>query len=342
MQTKVATQHFNGNVLVAKSGKVVYQKAFGYRNYTTKEPLNNNSVFELASISKQFTAMGILLLVEKSKLKLSDTLRKFFPELSYPNITIQHLLTHTSGLPDYMDMLKTWPTNQFASNQDVLAFLVKTKPTSFFKPGEKWKYSNTGFVLLASIIEKVSGQLFPEYMNKNIFKPLRLQHTSIYNSRHLSGTSMANYAYGYVYSESRNRYILPDSLLSYRFAIPMDGIQGDGNVNATTTDLLKWDRALKNNSLLSKTTQQQMLSAQVAVDPSSAMYLATKIKSYGYGIGVGTNKYGNYLWHGGNQPGYATNLIRYVEEDITIIVLSNNASNVLEITEGLAGLMIAK
>src|SRR5678815_5694747 len=101
MRTEVGAKNFNGNILIAKSGKVLYQKAFGYRNYDTKERLDNNSVFELASVSKQLTAMGILLLKEKGLIKLSDSLRKFFPELSYHNITIRNLLTHTSGLPAY-------------------------------------------------------------------------------------------------------------------------------------------------------------------------------------------------------------------------------------------------
>lgn len=186
MMAEVSVNHFNGNILVAKKENIIYQKAFGYRNYDTKESLDNNSVFELASISKQFTAMGILLLMEKRKLALSDSLRKFFPQLPYNNIPIQNLLTHTSGLPSYedeMEMADKWNPKKIASNNDVINFLAREKPSIHFKPGEKWEYSNTAFVLLTSIIEKVSGQTFKEYMEANIFKPLNMQHSRVYNTR---------------------------------------------------------------------------------------------------------------------------------------------------------------
>ncbi|QNF33790.1 beta-lactamase family protein [Adhaeribacter swui] len=346
MQAQVASEKFNGNVLVAQSGKIIYQKAFGYRNYNTKEVLDNQSVFELASLSKPFTAMGILLLVEKNQLKLSDTLRKFFPQLPYSRVTLQHLLTHTAGLPDYMDMLKNWSAAKAASNKEVINFLAESRPVAYFKPGEQWKYSNTGYVLLASILEQVTGQTFSDYLTKYIFRPLKMAHSRVYLSKQ-TGEQFSNYATGYVYSDRRKRYVPPDSLLTYNFVIPQAGIQGDGGVHSTTADLLKWDRALKKNQLLSPATQQQMLAAQVAIDPSSGMYVATGVQHYGYGMGVGQNKYGNYLWHGGNRPGYATNLIRYVAPDVTIIVLANcttsdNTSQVLKISNGIADLVLGK
>jgi CubicO group peptidase (beta-lactamase class C family) len=345
MQAEVAAWQFNGCVLVAQSGNVIYQKPFGYRNYTTKEPLDNNSVFELASISKQFTAMGILLLKEKGKLDLSDTLRKFFPELPYHNITIRHMLTHTSGLPIYGGVLKNWQSNRIAFNQDVIDHLSKEKPPLLFEPGEKWQYSNTAFVLLASIIEKVSGKSFKEYMELNIFRPLKMQYSRVYNTRR-SGETIPNYAYGYVYSDSLNRYILPDSLAKHSLIVHLDGVQGDRIINSTTGDLLKWDRALKNHTLLSKALQKEMLSPQVALDTASHLYQLTQTKYYGYGIGVGEDKYGSYIRHGGSWPGYWTEYIRYIDKDITIIILSNNRTNssvnILKILEGLAGITIDK
>src|SRR6185312_1219078 len=128
MQTQVKENNFNGNVLVAKNGKPIYQKSFGYADFNTKRLLNDSSVFELASVSKQFTAMGILLLVQKGKIKLSDTLRKFFPQLPYYNITIKNMLTHTSGLPAYDDeMALKWDHKKIAFNKDVINFLAKEK-----------------------------------------------------------------------------------------------------------------------------------------------------------------------------------------------------------------------
>ena len=135
MQAAVSINHFNGNVMVAKAGKVIYQKAFGYRNYDTKEALDNNSVFELQSITKQFTGLGILMLVERSKLSLSDTLRRFFPELPYFNITIRQLLTHTSGLPDDLDALaQYWDHKQVAFNPDFINILATKNIPRIFNP----------------------------------------------------------------------------------------------------------------------------------------------------------------------------------------------------------------
>lgn len=321
MQAEVSVNNFNGNVLVAKSGNIIYQKAFGFRNYDTKELLDNNSVFELASVSKQFTAMGILMLKEKEKLKLSDSLRKFFPELPYQNITIQNLNTHTSGLPDYMDaMADKWNHKKIASNIDVINFLAAEKIPANFKPGEKWEYSNTAFELLASIIEKVSGLSYKDYMEKNIFTPLGMTYSRVYNTRRSSKEIIPDYAYGFVYSDSLKSYTLPDALPEDDFVIYLDGIVGDGCINSTTGDLLKWDRAIKNHKLLNEVTQNEMLSPQSLMDTVSKKY-------YGYGEMLGKNEIGNYITHGGGWPGYGTVLTRYIEDDITIIILSNNEFN---------------
>ncbi len=321
MQTQVAVKKFNGNVLIAKSGNIIYQKAFGYRNFDTKELLDNHSVFELASVSKQFTATGILLLKGQGKLQLSDSLRKFFPELPYHNITIRHLLTHTSGLPDYMELMNPkWDHKKIAFNKDIIHFLATEKAPLLFEPGAKWEYSNTGYALLASIIEKVSGNTFSSFMHENIFRPLGMNHTRIYNTRRSEKEVISNYAYGYVYSDSLRKYILPDSLPQLDMVFYLDGIQGDGTVNSTTGDLLKWDRALKNRSLLSDATQKEMFTLQAFTDT------VTKT-GYGYGVIVGKNKFGTTLSHSGGWPGYVTILHRNVEDDETIIVLSNNNSN---------------
>jgi CubicO group peptidase (beta-lactamase class C family) len=330
MQAEVSVNGFNGNVLVAKLGSVIYQKSFGFRNYTNKEFLDNNSVFELASISKQFTAMGILLLKEKGKLKLTDSLRKFFPELPYKNITIQNLLTHTSGLPEYGDsMAIKWDHKKVAFNNDALKFLVKEKFPVNFNPGGKWEYSNTAYDLLASIIEKVSGLSFREYMGKYIFKPLGMEYSLAYNTRRSSHEIVPDYAYGYVYSDSLKRYILPDSIPEYDYVIWADGIQGSGCINSTTGDLLKWDRALKNHLLLSESTNIEMLSPQSIIDTIPKKY-------YGYGVILGRNEIGDYVMHSGGWPGYITFLIRYLTDDITIIVLSNNESNSILVTGALS------
>lgn len=330
MQAEVAVNKFNGNVLLARDGEIIYQKAFGYRNYNTKELLDSNSVFELASIGKQFTAMGIMILKEKGLLKLSDSLRKFIPELPYHNITIQNLLTHTSGLPEYGDsMARKWDHNKVAFNKDAIRFLANEKIPVNFKPGEKWEYSNTAYDLLASIIERISGLSFNDYMQKYIFKPLGMKDSRVYNTRRSSNEIIPNYAYGYVYSDSLKRFILPDSLLAYDYVIWADGIVGSGVINSTTGDLLKWDRALKNHLLLSPAANDEMLSPQSLIDSISLFH-------YGYGVILGNNEFGDYIMHTGGWPGYMTCIFRYLNDDITIIVLSNNESNPLLIEAALS------
>ncbi len=161
--------NFNGNVLIAEKGKVLYQKSFGLADYSTGQVLNDSSVFELASVSKQFTAMGILILKGQGKLDLTDTLRHFLPELPYSNITLHHMLTHTSGLPDYFEIMTSlWDQDKIAVNQDVIDLLVKEKPEIYFEPGTQWEYCNTAYLLLASIIERVSGMTFKDFMAMHI------------------------------------------------------------------------------------------------------------------------------------------------------------------------------
>jgi CubicO group peptidase (beta-lactamase class C family) len=309
---------FNGNVLVADKGKIVFQKSYGYADFDSQRMLNDSS---LGSVSKQFTATGILLLIDKGKLSLTDSLRKFFPELPYSNITIHHMLTHTSGLPDYFWlMIEKWDKTKIAFNNDMISFLAKEKLPAVFEPGKKWEYSNTAFVILASIIEKISGQSFKDYMKENIFQPLGMKHTRIYNTRRSLKDTIPNYAYGFNYDDSLKKYVLPDNDTNTRFVIYMDGIQGDGIVNSTTGDLLKWDRAVKNHTLLKEETQNEMLKGQSIVDTA-------RNNQYGYGVFIEKNDFGNMISHSGGWPGYITSLSRSVDDDRTFILLSNNSSN---------------
>ena len=312
---------FNGNVLIAEKGEIVFQKSYGFADFDSKRILNDSSVFELASVSKQFTAMSILMLMEKGKLKLTDSLRQYFPEIPYSNITIRHMLTHTSGLPDYeRAMNEKWDRSKIAFNNDMIAFLATEKLPVNFLPGTKWEYSNTAFAILASIVEKVSGQTFQAFLSENIFIPLGMHHSRIYNTRRSLKDTIANYAYGFGYSDSLKKYILPDKDPNLGFVIYLDGIQGDGVINSTTTDLLKWDRALKNHTLLSEAAQTEMLKGQELSDTINKTY-------YGYGVGIGKNESGNFISHSGGWPGYTTFLSRNTDVDRTIIVLSNNNSN---------------
>jgi CubicO group peptidase (beta-lactamase class C family) len=326
---------FNGNILVARAGNIIYQQALGDADFNTKRQLNDSSVFELASLSKQFTAMGIMILKEKGKLDYSDNIKKFFPQLPYYNITIRDLLTHTSGLPQYeVQFEKYWDHKKIAHNNDVIEMLKQRNDSLSFKPGTKWKYSNTGYALLAAIIENVSRLSYNDFLAKNIFQPLDMTHTFVYNTRRSTNKMPANYALGFVYSDSLKQYILPDSLADYDMVYYLDGIVGDGCVNSTTGDLYKWDRALYSNKLVSKSTLDEMVS------PLVLMSVMDSTTFYGFGVMVQPKSpRGKIISHTGGWPGYATLLIRRVDIDETIIVLSNNETSTGQLKTGIESIL---
>jgi CubicO group peptidase (beta-lactamase class C family) len=327
--------HFNGNILIAKGGTILFKQSFGNADFNTNRSLNDSSVFELASLSKQFTAMGIMILKERNKLTYEDNVRKFIPDFPYDNITIRNLLTHSSGLPAYEDQFeKHWDRKRIATNKDVLDMLRKEKDTLFFTPGTKWKYSNTGYAVLASIIENVSGDSYNDFMAKAIFRPLGMRHTFVYNSRRSNRKIPANYALGYVYSDSLKRYILPDSLSRFDMVYYLDGIVGDGCVNSTTPDLYIWDKALYTDKLVSNATRDEMLSPLMQMSPRDSTGF------YGFGVMVTTKSpKGKVISHTGSWPGYNTLLVRRVDIDETIIGLSNNGTMSGQIRAGLESIL---
>jgi CubicO group peptidase (beta-lactamase class C family) len=318
---------FNGNLLIAEKGNIIYQKSFGLANEQTNEKLNENSIFELASVSKQFTAMAIVILKEKGKLNYTDKISKHIPEfINYSgNITIQHLLQHTSGIYDYGQLLdsllidSTWDTKtKIATNKDIIECFAKHKPKFLFTPNEKWEYSNTGYALLASIIEKVSGKSYADFLKEFIFTPLQMTHSFVYTRRY-KPQKIENYAFGYVYSDSLKKNSLPDDAdkaLSL-YVYTLDGIVGDGAVNSTVVDLLKWDRALYTNQLVSKESINKLFTSGILNDAQKT--------DYGFGWRVQTiEPFGKLVSHGGSWPGYKTYIERHLDNDKTIIFLQNN------------------
>lgn len=311
----------NGNVLIAEKGKVIYKKSFGLSNEITKEKLNENSIFELASVSKQFTAMAVVILKEKGKLSYDDKISKYIPELiNYSNITIRNLLNHTSGLPDYSEIMDTvFDKSKIATNKDIVEIFAKEKPALLYEPNTKWEYSNTGYALLASIIEKVTGMSYADYLNKVIFKPLKMTNTFVYTRRY-APKKIKNYAYGYYYSDSLKKYVLPDDLEETKKVIWLDGIVGDGNVNSTVIDLLKWDSALYADLLISKESKKEMFTSSELSDTTKT--------DYGFGWFIEDNGvYGNIVKHTGGWPGYRTLIERHLQNDKTVIVLLNYVNN---------------
>jgi CubicO group peptidase (beta-lactamase class C family) len=334
MQGQTNLYGFNGNVLVAEKGKVLYRKSFGYADYKTRTKLDSNSIFDVGSIAKEFTAMGILQLKDKGLISFADTLRKFLPQLPYYNVTIQQLLTHTSGMPDGFTVVSNnFDHTKVAGNKDLVALLAREKPPVLFKPGQDLMYSGTAFNLLASIIELISGQSYNAYMAEHVFKPLGMNHTRVANGPR-SKELIPGYADGFIYNDSLKTYVNAVSLHT-GWTSYLAGITGEGMIVTSTGDLLKWDQALKNHLLLTQATQQAMLSKQ-AQKPTFPFV------RFGYGMLVGENDFGNYFFHNGSFPGYFSMHMHYTSGDITVIVLSNNESHAEFIADALAAIALKK
>ena len=308
--------NFNGNVAIKQEDKILFEKSYGLANETTGEPLTPNSVFELASCSKQFTAMAISLLAKKNKLEYNDSIAKYIPELAfYKNITIYQLLHHTSGLPDYELLLDTvWNKNKIATNNDLIVLFKKYQPALLFAAGTQYQYSNTGYAFLATIIERVSKKSYTDFLQQKIFEPLKMKNSFVYHRR-LNPFKIKNYALGYVYDSSGKRK-LPDSLPGYNNVYFLDGISGDGTVNATTKDLLLWDKALYESNLLSASEIAEIFSPGKLNNGDNVFY------GFGWEI-ENNNKLGKIVSHTGGWPGYSTFIERELDKKTTIIILQN-------------------
>lgn len=322
MNALYATGDFNGNVLVAEKGEILYSQSFGLANETTKQKLKLNSIFETGSVSKQFTAMAIMILVEDRKLNLDDEMKQYIPELAnYSGITIRNLLNHTGGLPDYMGLMDSlFDKSKIATNKDLVAIFSTHKPAVLFEPNSQFEYSNTGYALLATIIENVSGLPYSEYLHKHIFKPLKMKNTFVYNRR-LNPKKVKNYALGYFSPDSLTGYILPDDFADTKFVIWLDGIVGDGTVNSTVTDLLKWDRALYTTKLLSEDGMKAIFEVATLNDKTQTSYaMGWEIQKF--------DVYSKMTRHGGSWPGYVAYIERHIENDRTIIILQNHEDDI--------------
>lgn len=311
------SDRFNGSILIAEKGVPIFEKSYGFSNVEQQELLTNNSIYKLNSISKQFTAMGIIILKNKGKLKLTDELSRYIPELKfYKNVTIQNLLTHTHGIPDYDSLFEEkWDKNKIADNKDIIKIYKKYKPIKRFNPGEKFFYGGIGFELLAIVIERVSHKSYNDFLTENIFIPLKMENTFDYH-RFKNRTIKKNIAIGYIYSDSLKKRERPENLSNHREVIWSNGIYGSGNIHTTTSDLLKWDRALYETKFISK---QDLDLICGFTQLTNGNYI-----NYGFGWWI-TEKdgIGKVVYHAGNSNGFETHFERHLNSDKTIIILQN-------------------
>lgn len=312
---QAADSGFSGVMLVAKKGKIIFEGVYGYRHFETKEPLQSTDIFELASLSKQFTAMVIMMLQEDGLLQYDDLIEKYI-QVPYKGISIRHLLTHTSGLPDYQQVMDLyWDKTKVAGNADAIEYLNKYAPPRLFSPGEKYSYSNTGYLLLASIAEQASGKDFIALARSRIFKKLNMISTDIRTLETKAQT--VNFAVGHL-KDSLGNYVNANKFHSSDYTVWLGNRKGPGRVSSNAQDLLKWDRALYKKKLVKPET------LQMAFSPANLNNGTTS--DYGFGWVIQQDAVlGKLVMHTGDNPGYATRIFRYIDKHYTVIILCNNA-----------------
>jgi len=308
---------FNGSVLIADKGKVMLKKGYGLTNEQTRSLNNPQTIFELASCSKQFTAAAIVLLKRQGKLGYEDKIGKFIPELGFwDKVTVQDLLRHTSGLPSFMgDMQDVWDHTKIATNTDMINFYAKRRDTLEFEPRSRHQYNNTNYALLACIIERASGKTYADFLTDNIFSPLKMKSTFVYNRRE-HPRKLKNYATGYVWAQgSFDKVVSEDPAYDDKLVYYMDGIVGHAKVNSNVEDLFRWVSSLKTNSLF---TQKEF-------DEMTEVGKTTSGKSipYGYGFDVSKREDRFSFGHTGNWDGYVSFIYQNMVTDRTIIILEN-------------------
>jgi CubicO group peptidase (beta-lactamase class C family) len=288
---------FNGAILVAQRGNIIYDTAIGLANPDTKAPLTNQSAFYLASLSKQFTAMGIMLLHKQHLLSYDDSIAMYFPQLpAYAKtITIRHLLNHTSGLKDYFESDSL--VKPGLSNQQVLQWL-SSQPAPAIAPGTEFAYSNTGYVLLALIIEKITQKPFSAWMQETIFSPLHMTRTLVFDTATPA---------------------IPDRAIGFNKAGKTDDYNiltaGDGGIFSTTHDLFLWDQALYHDTTFSRVVYQAYAHPSLSFGHFS---------NYGFGWKMrGARDKERVVFHTGQLNGYQALIWRNQKLQQTIILLSN-------------------
>ena len=315
---------FNGVILISYQGKIILHKAYGYANLKKKIPLTLNTVFELASVSKQFTAASIMLLKERGLISYSDSVQKFITDFPYRGVTIHNMLCHRSGLPHYYYFApKYWgKRTDDISNDTLIKMMIEQKPEARFAPNSSYEYCNTAYCILAYIVEKVSGKPYGEFVKDEIFTKAGMKRT--FARTHKIGIQKNFIAEGY---DKKGR------LSKHTF---LSGTIGDKGIYSTAYDLYLWDKALREFKILKKETLIEAITGKSTDRKPDA--------NYGYGWHIGTYFWGQPLiFHGGLWNGYNTLFIRRINDNSLIVVLSNvvnfsfsrQSNNWMEIMDGL-------
>lgn len=303
--------NFSGAILVSYKGQIIYKDAFGYANRKLKTPITTQTAFQIGSMSKQFTAIAILQLVAQGKITLDTPIETIYPDFPYVGITIRMLLTHRSGLPNYIYQLENAPLNknELFNNQQVVDYMTRLNEKCYARPNKRYQYSNTGYVILAAIVEKISGLSFDEYAKKYIFEPLNMKHTFFYNDLYKNAFSeIIPVATG---------YLAPNKEANFFY---LNGVKGDKGIFSTIDDLHKWDTSLYNSYILPKNY----------IDSAFSKQTRTRLSNIFYGFGWKMYFLNDTLpvyFHSGWWQGYQSVIMRIPKDTITVVVLKNKKTD---------------
>jgi CubicO group peptidase (beta-lactamase class C family) len=301
----LVNNRFNGSVLIARYGTVLYHRTLGFADFRNHIPLTPNTPFQLASISKTFTGAAVLLLQEEGKLNIDDPIKDHIPTFPYDAITVRHLLNHTSGLQNYMWLVERfWKNPLPPTNENVLDLFIKHQRPLDFTPGTRFAYSNTGYAFLGLLIERVSGQRYPDFVRERIFQPLAMENTFVYDLH--AGAVPSERAFGFRQT-TRAMVVIPD--------VAHDGVFGDKGIYSTTSDLYKWDQAIYLNALLPADVWQQAFQPAVLRNNNTI--------EYGHGWRLQTYLDRRIAHHPGRWNGFRTSFKRFIDDHATLILLNN-------------------
>jgi CubicO group peptidase (beta-lactamase class C family) len=287
------------SLLVVRDGRPVIRRSYGQANLEDRIAATPETDYRLASVTKQFTAAAILLLAEDGKLSLDDHLKKWLPSLppSVDPVTIRQLLTHTSGIVDYEDVMAPGTTVQL-HDADVL-HLLESQDSTYFNPGTRYSYSNSGYALLSLIVERASGKTFATFLRERIFIPLGMSHTVAYEE---GISTVPNRAYGYTMRDGK--WTRKDQSVT-------SAVLGDGGIYSSIDDLARWDAAWYDSRLLRDESRTLAVSAHTDTDKEDVKY------------GFGWRITGQSLWHSGETSGFRNVIVRYPGRRLTVVILTN-------------------
>lgn len=319
-------------LLVSYNGKMLIGKGYGLRDLETKERITKNTNMRMASVSKQFTDLSLLTLVDKGLLSLNDTVFKFWPYPVFKNITVTQLINHTSGIADYEEaFIKEWDRNKIVENKDVLTWLA-TNPAPRFEPGEKWEYSNTAYLVLALLTEKLSGEAFATFAKKAVFEKAGMNNTDFYSLAQPIDIQERAFCYE---KDSLGQWEKVDGYF-------MNGVLGDGAVYTSVRDYFAYDQALRNKSIVSDGLHQMLFEPSSMALPEKAKYPFGFLKSKEEHYAMGWFVTDDIALHTGSWNGTRTIVVRDQERPLTIAIFMNSGeaetrSALIESTYNLVG-----